>query len=47
MLESYTGTAPYMAPEKNHKQAKSDPSKADIFSFGTMLYQMLYGKLPN
>ena len=42
MIESYKGTAPFMAPEKNHKETKLDPTKTDIYSLGVIIYWMLY-----
>jgi serine/threonine-protein kinase len=39
------GTLDYMAPEQINATAKVD-EKADIYSLGVMLYQMLTGELP-
>jgi serine/threonine protein kinase len=39
------GTLPYMAPEQFH-DAKSADVRADIYSFGIVLFQMLTGGLP-
>lgn len=39
------GTAPYMAPEQ-FVDAKNVDVRADIFSFGAMLFQMFSGELP-
>jgi len=35
-----------MPPEKNHRKAKQDSSKIDIYSLGVIIYQMLYNDLP-
>jgi len=39
------GTPPYMAPEQ-FDDAKHVDVRADVYSFGVMLYQMLAGRLP-
>ncbi len=39
------GTLPYMAPEQFH-DAKSADLRADVYSFGIVLFQMLTGGLP-
>jgi serine/threonine-protein kinase len=39
------GTLPYMAPEQFH-DAKSADVRADVYSFGMVLFQMLTGGLP-
>ncbi|MDG3004171.1 serine/threonine-protein kinase [Paludisphaera mucosa] len=39
------GTLPYMAPEQFH-DAKSADVRADVYSFGIVLFQMLTGRLP-
>jgi hypothetical protein len=39
------GTLDYMAPEQVHGSSQVD-SRADIYSLGVMLYQMLTGELP-
>jgi HEAT repeat protein len=42
---SFMGTPLYMAPEQ-HGQAENVDGKADVFSLGVMLYEMLGAKLP-
>ena len=42
---AYMGTPRYMAPEQ-HGGAEKVDGKADVFSLGVMLYEMLAGKLP-
>jgi len=39
------GTPPYMAPEQ-FEDAKHVDVRADVYSFGVMLYEMLAGRLP-
>ena len=39
------GTPAYMAPEQSHEAARVD-GKADVYSLGVMLYQMVCGKMP-
>jgi serine/threonine protein kinase len=45
MTSSSMGTAVYAAPEQ-HEDAGSVDQRADIYSLGVMLYEMLTGKLP-
>jgi serine/threonine protein kinase len=45
VVSSYMGTADYMAPEQRIN-AKAVDHRADIFSFGVMLYETFAGKLP-
>ena len=45
-VQSYKGTALYMAPEKNHSQKKADIEKVDIYSLGVMIYQLFTGTFP-
>jgi len=47
ILESYKGTAPYMAPEKNTRKHKRDVRKGDVYSIGVILFYMLYHKYPS
>ena len=43
-LSASIGTPDYMAPEQLH--GRGGDARADVFALGTMLYQMLSGRLP-
>jgi len=45
VTRSSIGTAIYAAPEQ-HEDARNVDARADIYSLGVMLYEMLTGKLP-
>ncbi len=45
VVSSFMGTADYMAPEQR-VNAKAVDHRADIFSFGVMMYEVFTGKLP-
>ena len=45
-MHSYKGTALYMAPEKVDGTIIKDVMKADIYSLGVILYNMLLNKFP-
>jgi hypothetical protein len=41
----YVGTADYVAPDSRYRRAPAD-ARADIYSLGVVMYEMLTGKLP-
>jgi len=45
-IESLAGTLAYIAPEQTGRMNRSADSRADLYSFGATLYQMLTGALP-
>ncbi|MBV8585472.1 MAG: serine/threonine-protein kinase PknK, partial [Verrucomicrobia bacterium] len=44
--EFIAGTLPYMAPEQTGRMNRSTDCRADLYSFGVTLYEMLTGSLP-
>lgn len=44
--ETIDGTLPYMAPEQTGRMNRSIDSRADLYSLGVTLYQVLTGSLP-
>ena len=44
MTKTMLGTPVYMAPEI--LASKAYDTKADVWSIGTSIYQLIYGKLP-
>ena len=44
--ETVAGTLPYMAPEQTGRMNRSIDSRADLYSLGVTLYQLLTGSLP-
>ncbi|BCL79850.1 serine/threonine protein kinase [Ktedonobacteria bacterium brp13] len=44
--ESILGTAEYIAPETFHRLSRDIDKRADIYSLGIVLYQMITGSLP-
>jgi PAS domain S-box-containing protein len=44
--EIIAGTLPYMAPEQTGRMNRTVDSRADLYSLGVTLYQLLTGRLP-
>ncbi|HEU0175335.1 MAG TPA: AAA family ATPase [Blastocatellia bacterium] len=44
--EFIAGTLPYMAPEQTGRMNRSIDSRADLYSLGVTLYELLTGRLP-
>ncbi len=46
MVDAYCGTPAYMSPEQFGKSDQTDYTRADIYSVGVTLYEMVCGELP-